>query len=434
MPNAPQPVLEITDVEKRYQALRPLRLQALTIAPAERVAIVGLDAGGAEVLVNLVTGASVADRGTVRVRGRDNADIANGDEWLASLDRFGIVSARAVLLEGATLEQNLAMPFTLQIDPVAPDIAERVVSLASACGLSVRTGGGTEDPVGLRRLAGECSPEVKSRAHLARAVALDPVLLVLEHPTIGLAGTAVAASDRCPPDGDVDSDSGSELRAPRVAPCAEVESGDGCDDHAQTRMVQVTDPRTRDLLRDHTTGHSRPAAHAGLRLAGRLLVFVAVDDDGGAVRIEERQRTGRQRNPRGDAGQFARAIRADLEVGNVSHVEGMVGIRIGIACRTRIEMAARRGEVWFTLPDSVQMNTVLAGLQSLGVECELDEGGCALFTFRECESPCDALALDVGVGFHARRLGAQSRRATQSNRGRGQQDVTMSHDASCRRL
>ncbi len=82
MPNATQPVLEITDVEKRYQALRPFRLQALTIAPGERVAIVGLDAGAAEVLVNLVTGAGVADRGTVRVQGRNNADIANGDEWL----------------------------------------------------------------------------------------------------------------------------------------------------------------------------------------------------------------------------------------------------------------------------------------------------------------------------------------------------------------
>src|SRR6476619_3229401 len=110
MPNATQPVLEITDVEKRYQALRPFRLQALTIAPGERVAIVGLGAGA-------------ADRGTVRVQGRNNADIANGDEWLESLDRFGSVSERAVLLEGATHEQNLAMPFTLQIDPVAPDIA-----------------------------------------------------------------------------------------------------------------------------------------------------------------------------------------------------------------------------------------------------------------------------------------------------------------------
>ena len=157
----------------------------------------------------------------------------------------------------------------------------------------------------------------------------------------------------------------------------------GGADAAQTRMVQVTTLRARDLLRDHATGDSRPAAHAGLRLAGDPLVLVAVDDDGGAVRIEERQRTGRQRDPRGDAGQLARAIRADLEVGNVPHVERMVGIRIGVACRTRIEMAARRGEVWFALADSVQMNTVLAGLQSRGVERELDDGACALLTFRE---------------------------------------------------
>jgi ABC-type transporter Mla maintaining outer membrane lipid asymmetry ATPase subunit MlaF len=188
-----QPVLEIADVEKRYQALRPLRIQTLTIAPAERVAIVGLDAGAAEVLVNLVTGASVADRGTVRVQGRNNADIADGDEWLASLDRFGIVSARAVLLDGATLEQNLAMPFTLQIDPVAPDIAERVAALARSCGLSVKTSDANDDRVGLRRLAGDCSPEVRARAHLARAVALDPALIVLEHPTAGLSESAVAA-------------------------------------------------------------------------------------------------------------------------------------------------------------------------------------------------------------------------------------------------
>jgi ABC-type transporter Mla maintaining outer membrane lipid asymmetry ATPase subunit MlaF len=186
-------VLEIHDVEKRYQALRPFRLQSLTIAPAERVALVGLDAGAAEVLVNLVTGASVADRGTVRVLGRDNADIAGGDEWLASLDRFGIVSERAVLLEGSTLEQNLAMPFTLQIDPMAPDIADRVASLARACGLSARKGDANGERMGLSRLAGECSAEVRARAHLARAIALDPVLLVLEHPTATIPPPAVAA-------------------------------------------------------------------------------------------------------------------------------------------------------------------------------------------------------------------------------------------------
>ena len=181
------PVLELEGIEKRYQGLRPLRLQSLAIAPGERVAMLGVDAGAAEVLVNLVTGASVADRGAVRVLGRNNADIADGDDWLASLDRFGIVSPRAVLLEGATLEQNLAMPFTLQIDPVAPEIARRVSGLAVACGL------GDGDGAAMGQLAGDVSPEQRARAHLARAIALGPALLVLEHPTADLPAAAVAA-------------------------------------------------------------------------------------------------------------------------------------------------------------------------------------------------------------------------------------------------
>ena len=127
-PTQPSRSCEITDVEKRYQALRPLRLQALTIAPGERVAIVGLDAAAAEVLVNLVTGASVADRGTVRVPGRGTTPTS---PTATSGSRRSIASgssARArCCSKAATLEQNLAMPFTLQIDPVAPDIAERVV-------------------------------------------------------------------------------------------------------------------------------------------------------------------------------------------------------------------------------------------------------------------------------------------------------------------
>ena len=183
MSTSQPPVLEIDDVEKRYQALRPLRLQSLKIAPGERVAIVGLDAGAAEVLVNLVTGASVADRGVVRVLGRSNADIADGDDWLASLDRFGIVSPRGVLLEGATIAQNLAMPFTLQIDPIAPEMVERVAGLARDCGLTGMRAEGDEGEAILGRPAGEAAPALRARTHFARAVALGPALLVLEHPT-----------------------------------------------------------------------------------------------------------------------------------------------------------------------------------------------------------------------------------------------------------
>jgi len=173
------PVLQLSKIQKRYQTLRPLRLQQLTVAAAERVAICGVDGGAAEVLVNLVTGASLPDEGEVRVLGQVTGEIANGDEWLASLDRFGIVSPRGVLLDGASVEQNIAMVFTLQIDPVPPEVATRVAKVAADCGI-----------LDLMGTTGEVPPEVRVRVHLARAVALQPALLILEHPTAGIAESA----------------------------------------------------------------------------------------------------------------------------------------------------------------------------------------------------------------------------------------------------
>ena len=187
------PVLQITGVQKRYQSLRPLRIQELTIAAAERVAVSGFDAGAAEVLVNLVTGASLPDQGEVRVLGHRTADIVGGDEWLASLDRFGIVSPRGVLVEAFTIEQNLAMPLTLEIDPVPPDVAARVVELALAVRHS-QPDLAVED--GLRRITGEAAPSIRARVHLARAIALRPALLVLEHAGADLAGGRAARACR----------------------------------------------------------------------------------------------------------------------------------------------------------------------------------------------------------------------------------------------
>jgi ABC-type lipoprotein export system ATPase subunit len=113
----------------------------------------------------------------VVVLGRSTHAIADGDEWLASLDRFGIVSPRAVLLDGATLLQNLAMPYTLEIDPIPPGVASRAAALGVEAGIP---GGRLHQPIA------QLTPQIRARAHLARAVALDPALLILEHPTADL--------------------------------------------------------------------------------------------------------------------------------------------------------------------------------------------------------------------------------------------------------
>ena len=170
-------VLQVTHLRKDYGALRPLRLRELLVAPGTCVVLLGLDAPAAEVFVNLVTGATLPDEGQVTVFGFDTAAMTDADEWLRALDRFGILSDRAVLLEDLTVAQNLAMTLTLAIDPIAADVRSRIDVLAQEVGLS---------PDLLDQKVATLEPAEKLRVRLGRAVALRPDLLLMEHPTATL--------------------------------------------------------------------------------------------------------------------------------------------------------------------------------------------------------------------------------------------------------
>ena len=167
-----EPLLDVRGVSKHYGGLRPLRLAALAVGPGDRVAITGLDAPAAEILVNLLTGATLPDQGVVRVFGRETSGIANADDWLTTLDRIGMVSPRAMLAEDFTVAQGIAMAFTLSLDPVPEAVAADVARLARDAGLA-------ESDLGTR-LAG-ATPLVKARCRLARALATTPSVLLLEH-------------------------------------------------------------------------------------------------------------------------------------------------------------------------------------------------------------------------------------------------------------
>jgi ABC-type lipoprotein export system ATPase subunit len=170
-------IVSVQNLLKKYQALRPLRVQQLTVDEAKLVSIFGLDAAAAEVFVGLLTGALLPDEGEVRLFGRSTAHIEDSDAWLAMLDGIGIVTERAVLIESFTVEQNIAMPFTLEVDPVPADVKESVAALAREVGLA---------PATLQVAAARAGVEAKARVRLARALALDPKLLLAEHPSASL--------------------------------------------------------------------------------------------------------------------------------------------------------------------------------------------------------------------------------------------------------
>jgi ABC-type transporter Mla maintaining outer membrane lipid asymmetry ATPase subunit MlaF len=182
------PVIAVEGLVKDYRGLRPLRLEHLRISAGDRIALSGLDATAAEVLVNLVNGAILPDEGDIRVFGQSTRAIANETAWFALLDRFGIVTPRAVLLESSTVAQNLALPFTIDLEAIDPDTGERGARLASEVGLAAST---------LLERACDLAPEHRMRIHLARALATDPQVLLLEHPTAPLARAHVRAFAEC---------------------------------------------------------------------------------------------------------------------------------------------------------------------------------------------------------------------------------------------
>lgn len=177
-------LIDITDLSKQYQGLRPLRIARLQVGRGDRYALAGFDAGAAEAFVLLVTGAALPDTGEIRVAGRSTREIATDTEWLLSLDRFGIVTARAVLIGALPIAANLALPMTLSIDPVPADVRQRVEGLAAEVGLPIAR---------LADAASTLSADERVRVHLARALASDPVVLLLEHPTVGVEERAAEA-------------------------------------------------------------------------------------------------------------------------------------------------------------------------------------------------------------------------------------------------
>lgn len=177
------PLLEIDSLKKDYQALRPLRIAKLRVSPGDIVSISGLDAHAAEMLVHLITGAALPDEGDVTLFDQNTRTIADSQAWMKTLDGIGMITVRGILIEAFSVLQNIAMSFTLDVDPIDPRVVPQAGAVARDAGI---------DAALFDLPAGKCSPDVQMRVHLARALALGPKMLIAEHPSAALPREVVA--------------------------------------------------------------------------------------------------------------------------------------------------------------------------------------------------------------------------------------------------
>jgi putative ABC transport system ATP-binding protein len=183
----PDPLVRVTGVRKDYNALRPLRVARLELQGADSVALLGFDRAAAEVLVNLITAATLPDEGEVTIFGSSTRAITNAEAWYTTLDRFGILSERLILIDELTVAQNLALPLSLDLDPLPGNIRERVFELAAEVGIS---------DADAATAMGAAAPMTKLRTRLGKALALNPAILLAEHPNASVPPGEAAAVAR----------------------------------------------------------------------------------------------------------------------------------------------------------------------------------------------------------------------------------------------
>jgi len=171
--NAPPVVVK--DLHKSFGDQTVLDGIDLTIAKGETLVVLGRSGTGKSVLLKLLVGLEHPDSGSICVEGQEIIDLP-----LPQLNeirkKIGFLFQQAALYDSLTVEENVAFPLNRHMNMSEAERKNRAKELLSSVGME-------KD---LAKLPSEISGGMKKRVGLARALALDPEILLFDEPTAGL--------------------------------------------------------------------------------------------------------------------------------------------------------------------------------------------------------------------------------------------------------
>jgi phospholipid/cholesterol/gamma-HCH transport system ATP-binding protein len=170
------PSLAVEDLHKSFGTQKVLNGVSLAVKRGETLAVLGRSGTGKSVLLRLIIGLEKPDSGSVRIHGRDIAGLAL-DQLSEIRKKMGFLFQHAALYDSLTVEQNVAFPLKHHRSQMpGSERGDRVRQLLAEVGMEGN----------LAKMPSDISGGMQKRVGLARALALEPDILLLDEPTAGL--------------------------------------------------------------------------------------------------------------------------------------------------------------------------------------------------------------------------------------------------------
>ena len=168
-------LLQIRELRKAFGKQKVLDGIDLDVRKGETLTILGRSGSGKSVLLKLIIGLQKPDSGSIRIGDAEVTGMAS-DQLDEVRKKIGFLFQYSALYDSLTVEENVAFPLRRHTRMPDPERRERVRELLARVGMEEAAA----------KMPGDISGGMKKRVGLARALAMEPELMLMDEPTAGL--------------------------------------------------------------------------------------------------------------------------------------------------------------------------------------------------------------------------------------------------------